>query len=103
MKIAKQVSAAALSLGLVVGLSGLASGLSGDIDTTGPKSTNKIIEEWNSNVKVDNHNKVNVDVDNDQDADSGDATVYGNTNGGSATSGSASNTNSSSVTINLSN
>ena len=103
MKIAKKMSAAALSLGLVLGLSGMAGALSGSIGTTGPSSNNQVTENTVDTTVVTNSNNLGVSNSNGQGASSGTANVSGNTNGGSATSGSASNSNSSSVTLNVTN
>lgn len=70
---------------------GLVSAQTGDIDTTGPDSTNKIDFRNDSRFKVHNDNRLSATNNNPQTANSGDAKVYRNTEGGDAESGAASN------------
>lgn len=103
MKIAKKMSAAALSLGLVVGLSGLAGAVSGSIDNTGPDSNNEIKSDVRLSTDVDNHNDLSVRNDNHQDATSGVAVASDSTTAGDATSGDASNGNSFNASVSVTN
>ena len=79
------------------------SGNQGQIDTTGPDSSNNISTTVKNSVKVNNNNEVNLQNNNCQNASTGNATEADNTTGGSATSGGASNSNSASFTLDISN
>ena len=85
------------------GSGGAVFGGDNSIDTTGPKSTNKVINVDNSTVTLQNNNTVSVSNTSSQTATSGNASVSGNTTGGSATSGDATNTNSTTTSITISN
>ncbi|HUO61978.1 MAG TPA: hypothetical protein VMT96_00815 [Candidatus Bathyarchaeia archaeon] len=93
MKIAKSAGAVMTSLGLVVGLSGLAGATAGNIGLTGPLSNNTITSNLNNNANINNNNSLSVDSWNSQTAKTGKAVVANNTFGGSAISGDALNCN----------
>jgi hypothetical protein len=103
MKVQKTIGAGVLSLSLLVGLSGFAGAVSGDISDTGPRSHNIIKSETRRDVKVENDNDLSVRNDNDQRANTGDARTSGNTTGGDAETGAAVNTNSLHVSATVNN
>src|ERR1044072_1603105 len=90
MKIAKSAGAVATSLGLVVGMSGLAGAATGNIGNTGPWSNNQVTATSSKNAVLTNNNNLGAANTNAQDASSGRARVSFNTTGGSAHSGNAS-------------
>jgi hypothetical protein len=101
MKIAKTAGVAITSLGMVIGLSGLAGATSGTIGLTGPHSNNQITSTLNRNAVLTNTNTLGIDNWNDQDAHSGNASVDCNTTGGSAVTGAASNFNSTNTNLSV--
>ena len=104
MKIRKTIGSVVASLGLAVGMSGLAGATSGGmIDGTGYRSHNTIRSTVKQTTTVKNKNNVGVGNLNLQYASSGNATVQNATNGGDATTGDASNSSTTSVTGTVSN
>lgn len=110
MKIAKRIAsvlgAGALSLGLVVGLSGfsgVAQAATAKITKTGPDSFNKVKTKTIKKAKVTNNNHLGVANSNAQSASTGDAKVKHNTTGGDAKTGAAANNNTTKVTGTVSN
>lgn len=82
---------------------GLVSAQSGDIDTTGPDSTNKIDFRNDSRFKVHNDNRLSATNNNPQTATTGDVKIQRNTEGGDGESGAASNDSYLAVTANVDN
>jgi hypothetical protein len=82
------MAAAVLGVSLTTGF---AAAQSGDIDTTGPDSSNTITHNDSLDVEVDNETDIRVTNNNPQRAHSGDARVHRNTNGGDAHTGRAMN------------
>lgn len=77
---------------LVLGLgAGVVAAQSGDIDTTGPDSTNKIEFENEHETDLENKTEFELDVENDQEAKSGEAKTMKNTEAGDAETGDAEN------------
>lgn len=103
MKVRKAVAAGVTSLGLVVGLSGLAGATSGTIGNTGPLSNNQISATELLTALFTNNNNVGVNNANAQGASTGSANVSFNTTGGSAVTGNASNSNNTSTSVNVHN
>lgn len=104
MKIRQIVGTAAISLGLMMGLTGGVVGAqTASIETTGPDSYNKIKQIWERKVRVKNDNNVHVSNHNHQYASSGDAKVEHNTTGGDATSGDSMNENTFELDASISN
>ena len=91
------------------GCDGCGSDVDASIDTTGPKSYNRISVgddcscRGRSGRSVRNNNNVSLSNSTSQSAHSGNARVSGNTNAGSAHSGNASNSNSSSFSVSINN
>jgi len=93
LKATKLASAGVLSIGLVMGMAGFAGATTGSIDTTGPRSNNRVRHE--SRVDLNSTNSNNLDLTNraTQQATSGEARVRFNTTGGAAETGSVTNDN----------
>src|ERR1700757_3868152 len=103
MKIAKTAGVVASSIGLVVGLSGLAGATSGTIGTPGPWSNTQFTDNSLNTALLTNNNTLPVTTTNSQNAWTGDANVSCNTNGGSAITGAAFNQNSTNVSASINN
>lgn len=98
MSISKKIrSAGAMTLGLAVGLGGVAGATSGTIGYTGPDSYNKIEASAYNRTHVSNDNDVTFGNSNSQHAWSGHASVVDNTTGGHAETGDAVNSNATKV------
>jgi len=95
-------AAAATVLGLSL-TTGVVAADTGNIDTTGPNSDNRISTRISNRTHVHNNNDIHVHNDNDQRAYSGDARVSGNTHGGDAETGDARNSNSTNVEVDVDN
>lgn len=99
---ATTASALAISAGGLSGVVAAQSG-SGTIRDTGPKSTNKVINDTHSGTSVDNDNDVGALNVNVQWGHSGHTRVSGNTTGRDATSGSVRNSSTSSTNVSITN
>jgi hypothetical protein len=95
-------AAAATVLGLSL-TTGIVAADTGNINTTGPGSSNTVTAVTTASHVATNNNNLGVQNKNHQDADSGDASVKWNTTGGSATSGAASNHNAVAVSATINN
>lgn len=91
MKIKKTISAGLISLGLVVGMTGLAGAMSGTIGTTGPDSYNEIENRISREVEIENENDLRVNHVNLQRSETGEAEVEDNTSAENVGTGSAAN------------
>ena len=95
-------AAAATVLGMSL-VTGIAAADTGNINTTGPNSSNKVESKVKNHVHLNNNNNIGVGNSNSQSAYTGDAKVKHNTTGGDATTGDAMNANSTSVMATVSN
>ncbi len=98
-KLLRLAAASTVVIGLTTGIAAA----QGSISTTGPDSSNKVINKTDNNVRLHNNNNLGVDNDNGQHASSGDAKVRDNTTGGGATSGDATNDNSATTDVTVDN
>jgi len=103
MKVVRKVAAGVTSLGLVLGMTGVASAMSGSNTGTGPDSYNSVRNRTHTSARVTNNNDVSAANTNHQSAYTGQAGVYHNTTGGGASTGSAANANSLSASVNVNN
>jgi hypothetical protein len=94
--------AAATILGLSL-TTGVVAADTGGIDTTGPRSHNRIHTRLNHETRVNNDNNIRVNNDNNQNAVTGRAAVTDNNWGGDAETGDAENTNDTYASVSVDN
>lgn len=106
LRISRAIAASITSLGLVVGLAGLAAAdnSTGTISGNGANSSNTVRTKNIHRLHVDNDNDVHLTNNNPQYASSGDANSQYNTGGGAnATSGAANNFSTMHASVSLNN
>lgn len=103
MKVARKVAAGVTSLGLVLGMTGVASAMGGSNTGTGPDSYNSVKNKTDVRARVTNNNDISARNTNYQSARTGSAGVYHNTTGGGASTGDAANANSLSASVHVDN